>query len=537
MVPGYKKIKDISHGPLTSVILCRQESLDREVILKILHPQHAEDSELVERFIREAKMYARLKHANIVNVIDLGKQNGSYYIAMEYVDGYSLDEFIKKYANLPLNIAIYIISKVLTGLQYAHESGIIHRDIKPSNIMISKKGDVKITDFGLARPLNLSAITEQGNILGTPSYLAPELARSESATIASDIFALGASFYELLTKENLFAGESVAETINKILNLKPIPILKKRNEVPEWLSVLILNMIEKKSSRRPQSCGTILSEIKKNINIISKDDFFSFLKNKTSSTSVIVEENIKNTKSTKLIYSTAAGLIITVFVIYGLYSSEKNIEQNKLGQEKIVNIQDSLITDSLKFLKNKNLANTEPDNIKETLKTKSKKIKIEPDRISGNTNSESEQIIENQKIPGKLFINVMPWADVFINGKKIDTTPLDNAIELIPGIYNIELRNPAYTNYAKSVEIFAGKNDSINVLMQQAFGSLKLIVVPWGKIFINKEYVDMTPIAEPIKLKTGQNELEVVNPNFAKHTELVEIKAGETLEKTIYLKN
>ena len=97
MVPGYKKIKEISHGPLTSVILCKQESLDRDVMLKILHPQHASDKELVERFIREAKMYARLKHDNIVNVIDLGKENGSYFIAMEYVDGCSLDQFIKKH--------------------------------------------------------------------------------------------------------------------------------------------------------------------------------------------------------------------------------------------------------------------------------------------------------------------------------------------------------------------------------------------------------------------------------------------------------
>ena len=533
MVPGYKKIKEISHGPLTSVILCKQESLDRDVMLKILHPQHASDKELVERFIREAKMYARLKHDNIVNVIDLGKENGSYFIAMEYVDGCSLDEFIKKHSSLPLDIAIYIIIKVLTGLEYAHHSGIIHRDIKPSNILISKKGDVKITDFGLAKPLNLSAITEQGNILGTPSYLAPELARSEPANISSDIFAMGATFYELLTKEKIFEGESVAATINNILNLKPLPVHKKREDVQEWLGEIVLQMIEKKSNRRPDSCSLIISEIKKNVNNISKSDFHAFLTNKDQSTprGIGSDKSSQNKKSYKFIYSFTAVAIIAVFVVYNLYYLGNDFPTNKPEQSVLLDTLDSIRNDTLKSNKI-NLATIEADQKNELTLPKNNAKKI-----TSNVKSEREQKVENQIVPGKLFVNVIPWADVIINGEKIDTTPLSKAIELMPGKYKIELKNPAFMSYSESINILAGKSDSLYVRLEQAFGNLKLTVVPWGKIYINNEYVDTTPFNDPIKVKSGQNELEIINPNFAKHTELLDIKAGETLEKTIYLKN
>lgn len=533
MVPGYKKIKDIYHGPLTSVILARQESLDRNVLLKILHPQHAKDTELVERFIREAKMYAQLKHDNIVNVIDLGKQNGSYYIAMEYIDGWSLDEFIKTHASLPLDIAIFIITKVLVGLQYAHDSGIIHRDIKPSNILIGKKGDIKITDFGLARPLNLSAITEQGNILGTPSYLAPELAKSEPANISSDIFSLGVTFYELLTGENIFEGESVAATINNILNLKPLPIHKKRDDIPEWLSDIILEMIEKKSNRRPESCIKILSEIKNNVSIISKSDFQAFLQNESKRTPSGFEliNSTQNEKSYKFIYSFAAVLIIAVFIVYSLYFSSNDMPINRPVQSMQLSAVDSISNDTLESNES-NTVTIDADKLIESTKPSK-----EPKKIRNNIKSEPKQKIENQNAPGKLFVTAIPWADIIINDEKVETTPLSKAIELLPGKYNIELKNPAFMSYNESINIFAGKSDSLFVRLQEAFGKLKLTVVPWGKIYINKEYVDTTPFNTAIKVKSGQNELEVVNPNFAKYTELLDIKAGETLEKTIYLKN
>lgn len=535
MVPGYKKIKEISHGPLTSVILCKQESLDREVLLKILHPQHAADNEIVERFIREAKMYAKLKHDNIVNVIDLGQENGSYFIAMEFIEGYTLEEFTKNYFPIPVPVANYIITKVLTGLNYAHENGIIHRDIKPSNILIRNSGEVKITDFGLARPLNLSNITEQGNIIGTPAYLAPELARSQPATVSSDIFALGATFYELFTNEKIFGGGSVAETINKILNLKPDPLHKKREDVPEWLSFLIEEMIEKKTNRRPDNCSTILKRIKKNTSVISKQEFTSFLNNEDYfpvKEEEIITEPVK--KSNKVIVYSLSAVLIIIIIISGMILLRTGIPQNGNEINKVENTTSMKIPDNLKTSEKNNDADQSVE-LTDTSTFKGKSIKNEPKILSSNSKIKTAVKNEKKLLSGKLFLDAVPWGEIYLNGSKIDTTPISKPIELKPGKYDLEIRNPSYITYRKSIEIESGSIDSINVTLQQAFGNLKLTVVPWGKIYINKEFIDVTPINDPIKLKTGQNELEIINPNFAIYTEIVNISAGETIEKTIYL--
>lgn len=537
MVPGYKKIKDISQGPLTSVILARQESLDRNVLLKILHPQHAQDKEIVERFIREAKLYAKLKHDNIVNVIDLGKQNGSYYIAMEYVDGYSLDTFIKKYAPIPFEMGMYIIIEVVTGLHFAHESGIIHRDIKPSNILVGKNGDIKITDFGLARPLNLSAITEQGNILGTPSYMAPELARSESASTLSDIFGLGASFYELFNNESLFTGESVAETISNILNKKPKALSKIRTDIPTWISELILKMLEKKPQRRPESCSKIVEEIKNNENIISKEKFYRYINDNIKENSQELNNDEKKSKSklTILYIPIAATIIIFIFFFTQIFLKSKNSLDQVDPSQNVVTPNNQIVNDSTIYNTKAEPEIKKQELTKDQTKKKANIIAKEKNIIENNISEKKASIEIKEK--GSLFINAIPWAEIYINKKKIDTTPLLKPLDLKSGLYELELKNPDFISYKSPINIQAGQHDSINVKLEQAFGNLKLTVLPWGKIYINNKYIDTSPIMQPIKLKTGKNELNIVNPNFAKHTEVVNIRSGETLEKTIYLSN
>ncbi len=256
----YRIVRKLGTGGMANVYLAEDQELGRSVAIKILDDRHAADEQFVERFRREAKNAASLSHPNIVAVYDRGEAEGTYYIAMEYLDGRTLKELLVRFGTPPVKIAIGYTRQVLSALAFAHKYGLVHRDIKPHNVLVDSGGHVKVTDFGIARS-EASQMTEAGSIIGTAQYLSPEQARGAPVDQRSDIYSVGVLLYELLTGAVPFTGDTPVEIAMKHLSAVPEPPSKKRPDVPRGLDLAVVRALAKDPEDRFQSAEEMDAEL------------------------------------------------------------------------------------------------------------------------------------------------------------------------------------------------------------------------------------------------------------------------------------
>ncbi|MDQ5821871.1 MAG: Stk1 family PASTA domain-containing Ser/Thr kinase [Actinomycetota bacterium] len=245
----YRIIRKLGTGGMANVYLAEDQELGRRVAIKILNDRHAGDEQFVERFRREAKNAAGLSHPNIVSIYDRGEAEGTYYIAMEYLDGRSLKELIVARGPAPIPLAIDYARQILAAVRFAHRNGVVHRDIKPHNIMVGDEGRLKVTDFGIARA-GTSQMTEVGSIIGTAQYLSPEQAKGAPVDQTSDLYSLGIVLYELLTGTVPFNGDTPVEIAMKHLSTVPPEPSTLRPEVPEDLDAIVVRSLGKSPEER-----------------------------------------------------------------------------------------------------------------------------------------------------------------------------------------------------------------------------------------------------------------------------------------------
>ena len=245
----YQIIKSIGEGGMANVYLAYDTILDRNVAVKVLRGDLANDEKFVRRFQREALSASSLSNPNIVEVYDVGEDNGEYYIVMEYVEGKHLKALLKKRGKLTVPEVIDIALQITNGLSVAHDSYIIHRDIKPQNILILENGLIKITDFGIAVAMNATQLTQTNSVMGSVHYLPPEQASGKGATLQSDIYSIGILMYELLTGKLPFRGDNAVEIALKHLK-EPMPSI--RDELPD-IPQSVENIILKATAKNPKN--------------------------------------------------------------------------------------------------------------------------------------------------------------------------------------------------------------------------------------------------------------------------------------------
>ena len=243
------------------VYLATDPLLRRTVAIKIL-PAH--DDELRERFQREARSAASLRHPNVVTIYDIGEHDGKPFIAMEFLDGESVAELVQRRAALSIDRRLALMLDLCAGLGYAHKNGIVHRDIKPGNLMVTAEGPLKILDFGLARltsDATNTGLTRVGSVLGTPHYMSPEQVEGKVADARSDIFSVGVVLYELLTSHQAYPGTSAHVVLHNIIHLTPTPIRELMPSIPAELEALVSKALEKDPEKRYQNLRDLTSDV------------------------------------------------------------------------------------------------------------------------------------------------------------------------------------------------------------------------------------------------------------------------------------
>ena len=258
----YQIIKTIGEGGMANVYLAYDTILDRNVAVKVLRGDLANDEKFVRRFQREALSASSLSHPNIVEVYDVGEDNGLYYIVMEYIEGKHLKQLLKKRGSLTVREVVDIMMQITDGMSAAHDSYIIHRDIKPQNIMILENGLIKITDFGIAMALNATQLTQTNSVMGSVHYLPPEQACGKTATIQSDVYSMGILMFELLTGSVPFKGDNAVEIALKHIK-ESIPYVKDINEtIPTSVANIVKRATAKNLKNRYQDAREMHEDLK-----------------------------------------------------------------------------------------------------------------------------------------------------------------------------------------------------------------------------------------------------------------------------------
>jgi eukaryotic-like serine/threonine-protein kinase len=253
----------VGSGGMSSVFRARDLQLERQVAVKILLERYAGDPEYLERFRREARAVARLSHPNIVTVIDRGDDDGRQYIVFEHVDGENLKELVVRSGRLPVRRALELALSVADGLAFAHEQGLVHRDVKPQNVLLSSEGEVKVTDFGIARSIHVDhGVTQTGTVLGTGEYLAPEQASGKPVSPATDVYSLGVVLWELLTGDVPFTGENFVAVALQHVNDPPPNLRAVRPDVSPRLAATVERALAKDPAQRFPSMAALARELR-----------------------------------------------------------------------------------------------------------------------------------------------------------------------------------------------------------------------------------------------------------------------------------
>jgi serine/threonine protein kinase len=414
-IGAYSVLSEIGSGGMAVVYKAEQPALERLVAIKELRKELTTDLSLVTRFEREAKSVAALAHQNIVHIYDFLTRANSMYIVMEFVEGVDVYDLIGRVGRLPPEISAIIALQAARALEYAHYRGVVHRDFKPSNLMITKQGEVKLMDFGIARDIAYDDLTRPGTAIGTPAYMSPEQIMGERVDFRSDIFSFGIVLYQMLTGKKPFIEDDSKSVMQRILNEPYVRPRKLYPDIPWRLQRIVKKCLLKDPQKRYKTTEALRRELETYVSSTVRLNYAGrlvvFLRNRDliseqEASTYVREEELRSLVAKAVDTGTLSSSAVVVrpliaanFCMLALFAA----------WTAIVDIADLGI--------------------------------------------------EN----GFVRVNAVPWAEVYVNGDKYDVTPFARPIVLPPGRHAIEFRNNFYEPQREIVDVEPGVTQSVKV--------------------------------------------------------------------------
>ncbi|MBI2895174.1 MAG: serine/threonine protein kinase [Deltaproteobacteria bacterium] len=423
-------LAEIGSGGMAVVYKALQEPLNRIVAIKALKSSIAIDSQFAQRFEREALFLASMQHENILHVHDFLKQGGTMFIVMEFVEGIDLYDLLERTPRLPVDVAGIIAMNIARALDYAHFRGIIHRDIKPANIMLSKKGEVKLMDFGIARDDSLQDLTQTGTGLGTPSYMSPEQILGDKLDYRTDIFSLGIVLYQMVTGRKPFVEDAQRSVMQKIRLDRYTSPRKVNPTVPRALERIMARCMEKLPSNRYPSAQALMGDLEE------------FLKSRVLANynarmvTFLKDEGVIEGESAAEILG-RSGVTERPGVGQGsVLRAIARVDATVLGLVLIVGLMVQLVA-------------------------------------PGPGGAAQKAAAPAAVGTAYLRVVVDPWAEVWVDGRLVETTPIDRRLEVPAGVRFLELRNPYYRKHSERLALRPGEVRPIRVRLEPASEAAK----------------------------------------------------------------
>lgn len=508
MKPLAQRLSDrklISHGDISSAYRARDTRLDRDVFLKILHPHFAQDEDLRTRFEREARAAAKIDHPQLVRIYEVGEDpTEGPFMLLEWVEGETLAAKIKRDGKLTPEEIRRLAHSLLSGLSALHANGILHRDVKPDNILLRKDGEFKLTDFSLALLSDAPKLTHHSAVVGTPAYLAPELARGKSPSERSDLFAVGVVLYESATGHNPFYADALLESLRRV-----------REETPDWklleslsaepaLTALIKSCLEKEAEQRPATAAEAASLLNGHAN---------------------VQTALNSSNKRQNIFIAAAALIAVVIAI-ALWPSQESPQTTPATSQPVTRDTSQVVQNS-------------PTNA--TIDT-TRKIEPPPTKVSENKpveirKTDSAKVISSDK-PNlliaqqpdsfELHLDTSPWAHVTLSGADLGTTPLGQTLRLNRGPHVFLLRNPAFPPILASIDLTSNMHKEI--VLAEYVQHIELTVEPWGDVYLDNEHIGTTPLNRLITVLPGSHSIRITHATLPDVSKTWQAVAGDTIK-------
>ncbi len=576
---------ELHKGALTTAFKGFQKAKDRFVLLKLLHVRHARNEKVLKHFKAEVERAGRLQHDGITKVYAAGEEKGTVYLAAEYVDGMTLASLIKK-GPLPASIAAYVLSEVASALKFAHEKKYFHRDIQPSNILISKEGQVKITDFGLGAVLH-EATGKELEAKGEAAYFAPEYLVGKQPSATTDVFALGAVCFEMLLGKAAFTGADSAERLENVRIHDPVSYLQDDEDMPSQVRRICQQMLKKKAEQRYQDCTVLLADLnayRKSRGagaVATAMDMKSYLEDPEAFVRRMKDKPVtlrtrearpKNedrepvakqikaptvsredlVKRTRMI-----GIAVAVLFVFGGLSFAGSFFFSKDGSFGARNnpnngaaAASSGGTATAVRRRGKSGSGTPVQTnstSQESPASTSKaaqpvkevtvlgddpleKLIAQADSLRGQGDPDAlpDTVIlsTEEERAGKMIISSTPKTAVFLGADSLGVTPL--AMVVPAGTHRIALKHPAFPTFETLVDVVPGRETPFKVSLWSLVGTVQVTTQPGVSIAINGAVQGRTPLEEPLVLKPGVHRITLSHPAYGTVEEQFDVQAGET---------
>ncbi|MBM3328499.1 MAG: PEGA domain-containing protein [Calditrichaeota bacterium] len=508
-------------GQIATAYPAWQKSLDRKVLLKVIHPQWSRDTELVERFRREGQAVARLDHPNIVRIFDSGVEEGLAYLALEWIDGRTLGDLIAE-GPLPQHEVLRIGRETLAGLAAVHRAGLVHRDLKPDNILLDREGRIKLADFSLAGFGEQSALTSHGAIVGSPAYLAPELLEGEVAAPVSDLYGLGVVLYEALTGTNPYHAPDPMASLD-LIRRRSLQPLGQNPAIDPKLANLIDLLLERDPVRRPADAEIALQSLALNSNGNGDLPIVEYPHPPVASTLKPPEQPKSRTISQRLVLIGSGVLAILAMVISALTWKGRDNVPSSEQSEALVNRTDSFQSQPPLT------SNLSPTNLPERSAEGAPLPQAQP--LTPHTDEKSldkDDTTTPLMQTGTLRITALPWAEVSLDDSLLGLTPLTQ-IKLMPGRYRLHFTHPNYPSIERSIQVNSRQDANLEIDFAAETMALTIAANPWGVLWIDGDSLGLLPREMPANLLPGAHLLVVRHPDYAEWSDVIGANAGEHL--------